>query len=340
LQQQWQPGSSEKNLEESMISLNSAWSSSSIETKQRKALDGDIDAMLDLANCYSNGVKCAKNPKAALMWFENAAKAGSYLGMVNAGQMLLHGRTGLDANKNKACEWFKMAVDKGESKTAMFHLAECYEKGWGVQENVIQALLFYRASAAKGDKRAAAAVARLTGEEMPAAPAPRQRSETVPTPSSRPAASDEHVYVPLASARAAAPSASSSSTTTTTENTYVPLPTGRSGAAVSPAAPSPSPTTTGGGSVSWSVLFPANPDKASATTDECVRALFAFGMRSGLFMSGGRLMHKDDIVALMSEATRELDSDNSGTVTEAKLRRQVRDATLREWLRDFVQRRK
>jgi hypothetical protein len=322
-----------------MISLSSSWSSSSIEAKQRKALDGDIDAMLDLANCYSNGVKCAKNPKAALMWFEKAAKAGSYLGMVNAGQMLLHGRTGLDANKNKACEWFKMAVDKGESKTAMFHLAECYEKGWGVQENVIQALLFYRASAAKGDKRAAAAVTRLTGEEMPAAPAPRQRSDTdtAPTPSSRLAASDEHVYVPLASVRGAAPSASSSSTA---ENTYVPLPTARSGAAASAAAPSPTPTTPGGGSVSWSVLFPATPEKTSATTDECMRALFAFGMRSGLFMSGGRLMHKDDIVALMSEAARELDADNAGTVTEAKLRRQVRDATLREWLRDFVQRRK
>lgn len=119
---------------------------------QRAARSGDLDGRNMVGRCYEQGWGVAPNPTRATEAFEVAAAAGHIWAQVNLAQMLM--RRGHPADRPRAFALFRAAAEGGTSKAnlkAMNSLARCLEEGWGVPADPSGASSWYERAAVLGD---------------------------------------------------------------------------------------------------------------------------------------------------------------------------------------------
>lgn len=113
-----------------------------VEELQELAQDGDMEALLAVADCYYYG-KCGvqRNRVEAFKWYEMAALLDNPTAQFSLGHMY---RTGNGAKKNmqKALEWFEKAANLGDTES-QFMVAEMYGLGTEVPRNVVKAYKWY-----------------------------------------------------------------------------------------------------------------------------------------------------------------------------------------------------
>jgi TPR repeat protein len=79
--------------------------------------------------------------------------------MTKLGDFCAQGRGG-PQDLPRAAEWYRQAADAGDGEGA-YRLAQCYEKGRGVELNKEEAIRWHRAAIGMGFDRARAGLARV-----------------------------------------------------------------------------------------------------------------------------------------------------------------------------------
>lgn len=106
----------------------------------KKALS---DAQYEIAKCYYNGEGIAKNKKRAIKLYTLSSENGNAEAQTDLGEIYYKRDVGLSVNDmSEGVKWFKMASKNGNHR-AKYFLAQCYEQGYGIQQNDQQALLLY-----------------------------------------------------------------------------------------------------------------------------------------------------------------------------------------------------
>jgi len=151
------------------------------------AAQGDIVAERTLGDMYLAGNGLPQDDLWAVYWTQQAANGGDAPAQVTLGKLTLDGR-GLERDAQAAFVLFGKAAGQNDAD-GQYQLAQLYERGEGTPKDVGQALRWYRAAAAAGQKAAADALLRLTPVAVSAPvppPAPQAGSTAVPVVS-RPA---------------------------------------------------------------------------------------------------------------------------------------------------------
>ncbi len=84
--------------------------------------------------------------------YQVAAAWGEAKAQNNLGSCYVHGE-GVEQDLVQAVAWYRKAVDQGEAR-AQFNLGVCYANGKGVERDLVQAVGLYRAAADHGDAKA------------------------------------------------------------------------------------------------------------------------------------------------------------------------------------------
>ena len=90
--------------------------------------------------------KLSGSPDETARWVYAAAVGGSNTAQVNLGQMLLDGH-GMTRDPEAAFRWFTISATAG-NVDGINMLGRCYELGWGIAVDLVQALGCYRKAAA------------------------------------------------------------------------------------------------------------------------------------------------------------------------------------------------
>lgn len=153
---------------------------------------GNLDAMVELGQCYQYGLGTPIDPGQAITWYQNAAEQGSVTAQYRLGQCYDEG-FGVAKDQSKAVNsyikaaskghvlaqralakyylelvgdsrqalfWARKAWDQGDAESA-YILGMMYDMGFGVQEDDDAALAFYRQAAEKGFEEARERVKKL-----------------------------------------------------------------------------------------------------------------------------------------------------------------------------------
>ncbi|MFZ4620018.1 MAG: SEL1-like repeat protein [Bacteroidota bacterium] len=123
-----------------------------------------LPAVLDLGNCYSQGLWVKGDKKKAKEFWKYAAARGNTEGKIRVAVAEVFDGTVMDAKKSFA-ELEKYS-EQG-SVLAQTALGYCYEKGILVPINYAQAVYFYRKSAQRGNQAAFTALTRMYDERRP-----------------------------------------------------------------------------------------------------------------------------------------------------------------------------
>jgi TPR repeat protein len=99
---------------------------------------------------YHQGEGAVADPKLAFRWFSAAARRGNIKAMHNLAIAYAEG-LGTDKDALKAAGWFARAAERGYVDSA-FDLAVLYERGDGLKQDSVQALKWYQVAAAGGDR--------------------------------------------------------------------------------------------------------------------------------------------------------------------------------------------
>ena len=143
--------------------LLSAQSGSAITLEQlRQAAErGDLNALVNMAYIYRNGVNGVQQDKnEALKWYLRAAERGHANSQAYVGHAYLTGN-GIEIDKRKAAMWLEKASAQGDT-SAQFNLGVMYEQplfstgdeATGVPRSYEKAAGLYLAAAAKGHAKA------------------------------------------------------------------------------------------------------------------------------------------------------------------------------------------
>jgi TPR repeat protein len=108
------------------------------------------EATENAAELYRKGEERykAKDYKAALTYYRQAADAGYADAQSNLGYMYENGR-GVTKDYAEAVSWYRKAADQGHAY-AQFSLGYMYENGYGVTKDNAEAVSWYRKAAAQG----------------------------------------------------------------------------------------------------------------------------------------------------------------------------------------------
>ncbi|XP_037531780.1 death ligand signal enhancer [Nematolebias whitei] len=152
------------------------------------AQHGYSKAQFNTGVCYENGRGVRKNKTKALYYYRQAAAGGHKQAQYRSAKLLLTSRgqqsveelnTAINLLEEasragltkaqvclaslysrdpkrygcKSVEYLRMAAESGDD-TALFFLGQCYESGFGVQQNLRTAVEFYKKAAQAGNKRA------------------------------------------------------------------------------------------------------------------------------------------------------------------------------------------
>ena len=110
---------------------------------QAAADDEFTPAYCNLGGMYKVGFGTRKNYKKALYYLEKSHMCA--YAMAQLGCMLLQG-LGTAVNILRAIDYLQQAAKKNEPH-ALYHLAQCYEHGWGVDKNTKKAARLYKKAA-------------------------------------------------------------------------------------------------------------------------------------------------------------------------------------------------
>ncbi|MCB1224981.1 MAG: SEL1-like repeat protein [Verrucomicrobiales bacterium] len=141
---------------------------------QQRATEGDMQAQLDLAIRYRDGKGVPTDPVEAMRWAHQAADAGHAAAQDFVGFVYLRGAL-LPRNPTLAFGYFKSAAK--DSAQAAYNLGQCYFGAQGTEQDCEQALHWWKQAAEEGHgaAAAAAAMAYLAGEGVPADPVQARR---------------------------------------------------------------------------------------------------------------------------------------------------------------------
>lgn len=110
--------------------------------------NGNARAQAGMALAYLRGEKVNADPRAALHWAGQAAKAGDPMGQYLMGVLYHQGGT-VKADPALALRWFAAAARRGNIK-AMHNLAIAYAEGLGTEKNSAQAATWFARAAERG----------------------------------------------------------------------------------------------------------------------------------------------------------------------------------------------
>ena len=116
------------------------------------AEEGNVDALVNLAQLYRLGLGVEQDDTKAFELYEKAAQEGSDDAQVNVAFQLLMGK-GVGQDRERAAGWFAKAADQG-NPLAQYNLGLMYEKGIGVARDHGFAIELYQVAASKGQRRA------------------------------------------------------------------------------------------------------------------------------------------------------------------------------------------
>ena len=140
------------------------WIREELSTVKKGASRNNEFAMYELATRYLTGRSVARDEVSGLYWTCQAATHGNPKGMVLAGYCLIRGIGSSDEEPDdrfkEAVGWFEDAARLGNA-TAYYNLGGCYLLGIGKTRSKKAALVYYRAAAAMGCKRATKAIAAI-----------------------------------------------------------------------------------------------------------------------------------------------------------------------------------
>lgn len=77
-----------------------------------KAESGDVEAMVELGDCYNYGMGVRTSGSKSLTWYKKAAELGNSEAMKNIAEAYRHGN-GVKQDEAKAKEWYRMAAKNG-----------------------------------------------------------------------------------------------------------------------------------------------------------------------------------------------------------------------------------
>ena len=147
------------------------WIREELSTVKKGAARNNEFAMYELATRYLTGRSVTRDGAAGTYWACQAATHGSSKGMVLAGYCLIRGIGCSDEEPDdrfrEAVGWFEDAARLG-NVTAYYNLAGCYLLGIGKAQSKKAALVYYRAAAKMGSKRAAQAIAAIEAADVKA----------------------------------------------------------------------------------------------------------------------------------------------------------------------------
>ncbi|KAL0233263.1 hypothetical protein GEMRC1_012008 [Eukaryota sp. GEM-RC1] len=137
------------------------------EGYQEAAERGDAEAMVNLGNCFLNGIGIYKDERQAVYWFLEAdskgnsnarthlgksihwcqkhAELGDELAMKALGDCYNKGQA-IEKDQSKAVYWYQKAAELGKS-IAMYNLARCYKNGEGIEKDQSTAVYWYQKAA-------------------------------------------------------------------------------------------------------------------------------------------------------------------------------------------------
>ena len=105
-----------------------------IETLAEK---GDLNAQIELAKAYRQGIGVSQDYKTAVKWFTLAAEQGDAEAQYNLGVMQSFG-LGVVPNNETAVKWYTLAAKQGDA-LAQYNLGRLYFLGHGVSGNMVYA---------------------------------------------------------------------------------------------------------------------------------------------------------------------------------------------------------
>jgi TPR repeat protein len=124
-----------------------------VRALHRKATEGKPVAQLRLARCYRKGIGVPRNPRAALSWYQKAAKLGfAQFAHLSIGEMFRAGE-GIPRNYKAALINFHIAAIQG-SRRAKTQIGNMHRFGESVPRDYQEALKWYRKAAKEGDAEA------------------------------------------------------------------------------------------------------------------------------------------------------------------------------------------
>lgn len=128
----------------------------------RKAAEQNVAAaQFSLARLLQLGDGVRRNESEALEWYEKAGQGGLPQAYFARTEMLLD--SGDQAAMARAVEW----LQKQTNPSAQYMLAECYERGRGVPQDMARAKELYRLAAKGGKAKARVALQRLGEPTLP-----------------------------------------------------------------------------------------------------------------------------------------------------------------------------
>lgn len=110
--------------------------------------NGDTRAQAGLALAYLRGEKVKADPRAAILWAGQAAKAGNPVGQYLMGSFY-HQGDGVTPDAGVALRWFAAAAEQGNIK-AMHNLAIAYAEGLGTPKDAARAAHWFTLAAQRG----------------------------------------------------------------------------------------------------------------------------------------------------------------------------------------------
>lgn len=121
------------------------------EALLKRAESGDVEAALEVANCYYRGIDVEEDNDKAFAWFNRILEMDpqNATALTNMGSCY-RGGFGVEQDHCKAVEYYERAVECN-AKDALWYLAEYLYNGVGIEQNFTRAMELYVRAAELGD---------------------------------------------------------------------------------------------------------------------------------------------------------------------------------------------
>ena len=140
-----------------------------VELMEQSAKQGEVKAQFNLCHLYRNGsldnengnpMTIPKNLPLHFKWALASAEQGHIRGQSYTGNCYEEG-WGVEQNYASAFEWYMKAAEQ-EDVDAQYYIGTYFEDGIGTDIDIDQAIFWYRKAAAQGDQEAMNAIERLS----------------------------------------------------------------------------------------------------------------------------------------------------------------------------------